>query len=127
ERKSASYRLNAGNSPVINLNRFFRRGPNQFDLWKQFEKVRIVQADTYYTLMRDGRIVLKTNARWNPVEGGSRPVYRVRVNTRTGSVEVYRGWGNVGQCQGHDYKSGWQSAEDYTKAKPCAEKPGYVP
>ncbi|MGH9602007.1 MAG: hypothetical protein ACRD24_06415, partial [Terriglobales bacterium] len=42
ERKSASYRLNAGNSPVINLNRFFRRGPNQFDLWKQFEKVRIV-------------------------------------------------------------------------------------
>jgi len=78
-------------------------------------------------LKRDGRILLKTNSRWNPIEGGSRPVYRIRVNTLTGAVEVYRGWGNAEQCQGSDYKSGWQPADEFMKAKPCAERGGYVP
>ncbi|MGH9531330.1 MAG: hypothetical protein ACRD2Q_02995 [Terriglobales bacterium] len=64
-RKSPVYSLNAGTSPLINLNQFFRRGENILDLWQHIPHIK-VPGDTGYVLKRDGRVVFQRERRRGP-------------------------------------------------------------
>jgi hypothetical protein len=124
-RKSPVYSLNAGTSPLINLNQYFRRGDNIVELWQHIPSIKI-PGDTGYVLKRDGRVVFKETVggglAWKHI-----PNYRIKVNTLTGEVAVMRGWGQSDICQGYDYGEGWQPHDQFMKREACKQQPGTAP
>ncbi len=125
-RRSPVYALNAGSSPLINLNSFFRSGENIFELWQYFPGPK-ASGYTEYVVKRDGRIVIKTSVGWTPLVWKHRPMFRIKANTLTGEVAVQRGWGMSDTCQGYDYGQGWQPHDEFQKREGCKQQPGTAP
>ncbi len=125
-RRRPVYSLDSGTSPVINLNRFFRRGENIFELWQSYPHGK-ASGFTEYVVKRDGRALLKITLAWTPPAAGSVPQYRIKVNTLTGEVAVQRGWGMSGSCQGYTYAAGWQPHDEFMKRGVCKDQSGAVP